>query len=155
VSPKIPYGGGCLCGAVRYRVAREPRTIYLCHCTDCQRSTGAAFGISLVVDRGAVTVEKGEPAPYGAQLADGRTKQGVMCASCGTKLWGRSTRTADFVILRPGPLDDRSWVKPVAHLWTRSAHPWFGFPQGATKFETQPNEAWKELFKLWEERSAH
>jgi len=153
VSAIIPYAGGCLCGAVRYAVKREPHTVYACHCTDCQRSTGAAFGISLVVDRSAVAVEKGEPAPYAAQLSDGRTKQGMMCANCGTKLWSESMRNRDFLIIRPGSLDDRSWIEPVAHIWTRSAHSWFRFPPGAKLFETQPAEAWKELFKLWDERS--
>ena len=151
--PKVPYAGGCLCGAVRYTVQREPRTIYACHCTDCQRSTGSAFGVSFVVDRSAVAVEKGEPAPYSAKLPDGRTKQGAMCANCGTKLWGESMRNRDFLILRPGSLDDRTWITPVAHLWTRSAHPWFRFAPEAAVFETQPAEAWKVLFQLWSERA--
>ena len=38
-----PYHGGCLCGLIRYRVADEPLTLYVCHCTDCQRRTGSAF----------------------------------------------------------------------------------------------------------------
>lgn len=38
-----PYSGGCLCGALRYRVTAEPLTLYACHCTDCQRRTGTAF----------------------------------------------------------------------------------------------------------------
>lgn len=126
MAPKFPYSGGCLCGALRYSVNRDPRTLYACHCTDCQRSTGAAFGVSSVVDRGAVTLRKGEPAPYGAKLSDGRTKQGVMCAKCGSKLWGESMRNRDL----------------------------FRLPADAAAFETQPAEAWKVLFQLWNERAA-
>ena len=152
-APRPPYAGGCLCGAVRYELKEEPRTFYACHCTDCQRRTGAAFGLSLVVDRDAVELQKGDTVRTFARLDDGRTKQGAMCATCGTRLWGESMRNRDFVIIQPGSLDDRSWVKPVAHLWTRSAHPWFKFTEGAVLFETQPKEPWKELFKLWDERS--
>lgn len=154
MGPKLPYEGGCLCGAVRYSVSRAPRTIYACHCTDCQRGTGSAFGVSLVVDRSAVALTKGRPAPYAAQMSDGRSKQGMMCTNCGTKLWAESLRNRDFLILRPGTLDERSWVKPIAHIWTRSAHPWFRFPDDVALFDTQPAEPWKELFSLWEERPA-
>jgi len=44
-----PYLGQCLCGAVRYRVHREPLAVYACHCTDCQRRTGSAFAMSMIV----------------------------------------------------------------------------------------------------------
>ena len=49
-------------------------------------------------------------------------------------------------------LDDTSWLRPVAHIWTRSAQPWVQLPADAVKFETQPPETWKVLFKLWRER---
>jgi hypothetical protein len=36
--------GGCVCGAVRYRVEGEPVRNSVCSCTFCQRRTGSAFG---------------------------------------------------------------------------------------------------------------
>jgi hypothetical protein len=36
--------GGCQCGAIRYEIASFPLLLYTCHCTDCQRQTGSAFG---------------------------------------------------------------------------------------------------------------
>lgn len=44
------YMGGCLCGAIRYRVLSEPLTVHACHCTDCQRRAGSAFALSMFVD---------------------------------------------------------------------------------------------------------
>ena len=32
--------GGCLCGAVRYRVAGPLRDVVACHCAQCRRSSG-------------------------------------------------------------------------------------------------------------------
>jgi hypothetical protein len=146
-----PYSGGCLCGAVRYRVIAEPETFYVCHCTDCQRRNGSAFGLSFVVRREAVE-SSGDTHLHVAKLADGRIKQSHACVKCNTRLWGESVRNPAFFILQPGTLDDTSWLQPVAHIWTRSAQPWFPFPPDAVKFETQPPEAWKVLFKLWRER---
>lgn len=148
------YSGGCLCGAIRYVISGEPLTLYACHCTDCQRRTGTGFALSLVVSRDSVEVRSGEPVPYSAKLADGRIKQGRMCAACGTRLWAESVRSPQALIVQPGTLDDTSWLRPVAHIWTRSAQPWFQFPKGVALFETQPAKPWEELFKLWRERAA-
>lgn len=35
--------GGCVCGAVRYRVNAAPQVGLVCHCTWCQKRSGSAF----------------------------------------------------------------------------------------------------------------
>lgn len=42
--------GGCACGAVRYRLASEPLFTHCCHCLNCQRQTGSAFVINLLIE---------------------------------------------------------------------------------------------------------
>jgi hypothetical protein len=142
-----PYQGRCLCGAVRYRVDREPLTLYACHCLDCQRRTGSAFALSMIVRRSSVEVLQGEPAAYFAALPDGRTKSGRMCAACGTRLWGEP-RNAELLVIQPGTLEQPIGLVPVAHQWTSSAQPWTVFPQGAVLFETQPADR-AEMMRLW------
>ncbi|HEU0005684.1 MAG TPA: aldehyde-activating protein, partial [Terriglobia bacterium] len=46
---KIPFTGGCVCGAVRYECSAEPIMMFKCHCRDCQRVTGGGFVAGLVV----------------------------------------------------------------------------------------------------------
>jgi hypothetical protein len=46
---KLPQTGGCQCGAIRYEVTEAPQLVYTCHCTECQRLTGSAFSMALVV----------------------------------------------------------------------------------------------------------
>lgn len=43
VMPPTPLDGGCACGALRYRLHREPMLVHCCHCTRCQRETGGPF----------------------------------------------------------------------------------------------------------------
>jgi hypothetical protein len=64
------YAGGCLCGSVRYRLGAEPLTSYVCHCTDCQRRTGSAFALSLIVPAAALVVTRGSTSAYAATLAE-------------------------------------------------------------------------------------
>src|SRR5215208_1434106 len=143
-----PYFGGCLCGAIRYRVASEPLTVYACHCTDCQRRTGSAFALSMVVALSSIELTSGAPASYHAALSDGRVKHGKLCAACGTRLWGEPVKRPSIAVLQPGTLDDTSWLKPVAHLWASEAQPWFTFPVGVRVYQTQPEDA-AELVRLW------
>ncbi len=46
---KLPQTGGCQCGKIRYEITEEPRSVYTCHCLDCQRLTSSAFSLGVVV----------------------------------------------------------------------------------------------------------
>jgi hypothetical protein len=145
-----PYAGGCTCGAVRYRVSAEPVTLYACHCTDCQHRTGSAFGLSMVVPRESVVLERGTPVEFKVTMPDGRLSHSKACSACGTRVWGEPVKLPQYIIVRPGTLDDTSWIRPVAHIWTRSAMPGTVFEPGAVKFEQ--NAPPGELARLWKER---
>ena len=42
--------GSCQCGYVTYAVNGEPTSLNVCHCLDCQKQSGSAFGMSLVIE---------------------------------------------------------------------------------------------------------
>lgn len=142
-----PYSGRCLCGATEYRVTDKPLIVYACHCTDCQKRSGSAFGLSMWILRTAIEVTKGEPALHVSSTEDGRIRHGRICAKCGIRLWSEPQNRPNFAVVRPGTLRDTSWLRPAAHLWTRSAQPWFVIPEGVPRYETQP----KDILELSED----
>ena len=146
-----PYSGRCVCEATRFRISSEPLTLYACHCTDCQKRTGSAFALSLWVPRAAVEATMGEPVVRDLAGPGEKRRPGWHCAHCGARLWGEPEKRPTMAVVRAGMLDDTSWLQPVAHLWTRSAQPWFTFPEGVTKYATQPAH-FSELLRLWSER---
>jgi hypothetical protein len=148
---KAPFAGRCLCGAIRYRVTDEPLTVYACHCTDCQKRSGSAFGISMWVNHKAIEVTQGEPAVQQALTEDGQVRTMRVCPRCFTRLWSEPRPDSHVAIVRGGTLEDTSSLRPIAHLWTRSAQPWVTYPEGATKFDTQPNNI-LDLVTLWRDR---
>jgi hypothetical protein len=149
----FPQHGGCLCGEVRYRLDEDPVTFYVCHCTDCQRQTGASCGLSMVVRSEALAIVRGRPQDCSTLLADGRVKRARFCGRCVTR-FASPSRVAGLVILEPGTLDDTSWLRPAGHIWTRSAQPWVALPADALRVEKQPSDAeMLSLVRAWKERA--
>lgn len=146
---QLPLTGGCQCGEVRYGIAAEPLTVYACHCTDCQRQSGSAFALSMVVPRDAVRLSAGAPATWLRRHESGRTSRCLFCGECGARLYHNPDRNPQITILKPGTLDDTSWLRPVGHIWIRSAQPWFEMPAGRITYDAQPpdltrlTEAWR------------
>jgi hypothetical protein len=145
---KLPYTGRCLCGATQYRVSEEPVMVYACHCTDCQKRSGSSFGISVWVPRAAIEVTMGDAEAQTMTSPDGKVRRTRSCGQCHTRLWSEPLKRPNIGVLRGGTLDDTSWLRPIAHLWTRSAQPWFVLPEGVSRYETQPGN-FDELGDLW------
>ena len=130
--------GGCQCGGVRYEITGEPRRLIACHCSDCQRQSGSAFGLTLVVSESDFRIVQGEVKTWSAQSDAGRTKLGAFCPGCGTRIYHKLELRPDCVSLKPGTLDDTRWLTPDLHIWTRSKQPWVVIPEGVESHEEQP-----------------
>jgi hypothetical protein len=120
----VPFFGGCACGAVRFECAAVPLAMVNCHCRDCQRAGGAGCSPTVVVPATAFKLLKGEPAVYAVTADSGHTARRAFCAQCGAPLFASTSARRDFVAVRAGCLDDPSWFRPQAELWTASAQPW-------------------------------
>ncbi|MEM7535585.1 MAG: GFA family protein [Chloroflexota bacterium] len=147
----LPLQGGCQCGKVRYEVTMMPLTLYACHCTECQRQSSSGFGMSMPVERAGFRVIHGSPHEWTRSSASGRVVACVFCANCGTRLFHAPSRNPSIVNIKPGTLDDTSWLTPVGHLWAGSAQRWLELPQDAIVFEAQPAD-FTPLFDAWREQ---
>src|SRR5690348_10755436 len=115
----LPLTGGCQCGKLRYEITEAPRMTYACHCRDCQRMTGSAFSMAVIVPERAFRLSGAEPRPI-ARIADsGRTAIRWVCPECGSWICsGSKPGTAppdELRRVRAGTLDDTSWVRPSLH----------------------------------------
>ena len=75
--------GGCLCGAVRYWTTAEPLTSTVCHCRDCQRFTGSAFGALVYVPKETLTIE-GTTKTFTSLGGSGKPMVRHFCPECGS-----------------------------------------------------------------------
>jgi len=147
-----PRPGGCLCGRVRYRLHGEPIAFYVCHCTDCQRETGSAFALSLVVPADALELVEGELRRVAVELPDGRTWCSMRCPECGARVWSEPPKYPQVRNLRPGTLDDPRAFQPWGNIWTASALPWVQLAPGPC-FERQPGDP-LAMVRAWRARPA-
>ncbi len=132
----LPQTGGCQCGKLRYEISEAPQLVYTCHCRDCQRLTGSAFSVGIVVPEGAFRLDGAAPRPLQRMADSGRLSTRWVCPECGS--WVCGPPRDGVVRVRAGTLDDASWLRPTRHVWTRSKQPWVTFAEGDQLFETQP-----------------
>src|SRR4051812_26228177 len=122
--PAFPVEGGCLCGRVRYTLTAAPLAVYNCHCTDCRRSSGASFTMSMPVKRTDITLLRGELQSYDKPAQSGRVVRMLGCSHCGIRVWNEPLSFPDLRMLKPGTLDDMTWAVPIGNIWTASRAPW-------------------------------
>lgn len=115
------YEGGCLCGAVRYRLRGAPSDAGYCHCRLCQRSAGAPTLVFASVDKSDLEMLSGSPRRYRSTSFGTRS----FCPQCGTQLFmelDSEPGTVDFTV---ASLDDPAAAPPGFHIWDASRISWF------------------------------
>jgi hypothetical protein len=134
--------GGCACGEVRYRLTSEPLIVHCCHCLNCQRQTGSAFVINILIEADQVELVSGEPQPV--PVPRGSKKQKIWrCPTCQIAVFSQYT-TPKIRFVRAGTLDDPSSVEPDVHIYTRSKLPWVELPDSTPAFRSyyEPEKQW-------------
>jgi hypothetical protein len=132
--------GGCLCGAIRYTVDAEIKDLRACHCTNCQKASGAGGSVNAVLPSSAVKFTKGTPKRYAGIADSGRTLYRFFCGDCGSPLYSQRETAPETMVLRIGTLDNPpDNLKITAHIWTRSARSWDTIDPAAKQFPQQPD----------------
>ena len=124
--------GACQCGAVRYSIDGGRHRLNVCHCRDCQRQSGSAFGMSLIVEPSAFRVESGALETFMTTAASGRQKTCAFCPKCGVRIYNA---TSALMAIKPGTLDDTSGLSPDAHYWTKRKQSWTTLPDDIPCFD--------------------
>ena len=122
-----------MCGEVRYRLTAEPMVVHCCHCLHCQRQTGSAFVINLLIESDRVEVH-GEPEAVDAPRDDGPPQRVYRCPACQVAVFSEYG-WPEIWFVRAGTLDEPSTVAPDVHIFTRSKLPWVTIPADAPAFE--------------------
>ena len=119
--------GACACGDVRYRLNAGPMFVHCCHCLNCQRQTGSAFVINILIETNHVELLAGAPVSVEVPRDDGSFQRVMRCLRCQIAVWSFYTRP-ELCFVRAGTLDVPSSVQPDVHIYVRSKLPWVTLP---------------------------
>lgn len=130
--------GGCNCGEIRYTIDAKPIVVAQCHCKNCQRQSGSAFSVNLVVPAASVSVT-GELRVYAdSDTLSGKIVYRKFCATCGSPIISEQEESNGVLIMKAGTLDDTSQTSPAISVWTSTAMPWVSIPEGQKSFAQNP-----------------
>lgn len=145
MSEAVELEGGCLCGAVRYRVRIEKPEGYYCHCRMCQLAFGSVFAPWVNVAVSDVSWLGVAPKRYRSSRIAERT----FCAECGTPL---SFHFIDSprMDLSVGSLDDPARVPPASHFAVETRVAAWHVPDGLPEQKASDYDAlttrWRQAY---------
>jgi len=120
----------CACGQASITVSALPTMHGICHCTNCKRRTGSAFGISAYFERSAVSEQRGETKVYEFHHeAQNHDQQRHFCVKCGTTLFWFVSSAPQSIGIAGGCFADEQLPEPTYSVTDQKRYPWVCLPQ--------------------------
>jgi len=129
--------GQCLCGQVKFSVAKAPLKMAQCHCHDCQRSTGSGHVSNSFFKKSDVTIN-GETSHYVSDTDSGDKLTRQFCPNCGSRLFGESSAVDSIMSITAGVFDDNSWYQPMAIVYNKRKPIWDFMDERLPVFDGMP-----------------
>ncbi|KIW06156.1 uncharacterized protein PV09_03318 [Verruconis gallopava] len=129
------FKGSCSCVAITVQVDGEPSMVALCHCLNCQKTTGSTYSMNWVLPRCAFKVLSSAPVTYEALGDSGSPALRRFCGTCSSTMWTESSRFPDMVVLKAGILDEGGLARftPSAETFTSRKPKWVNEVAGAVQ----------------------
>ena len=115
--------GSCLCGAVTYEAASEPRSVVGCHCTQCRKTSGHHVAATQV--RKDDLVVRGDE--YITWYRSSATAQRAFCRICGSQLFWTEIGSENISIMA-GTLDGPTGLRMDRQLYPEDKGDYYDLP---------------------------
>lgn len=113
--------GSCLCNKVTYEIRGDIQGINYCHCRQCRKASGSAFGTSAAVNKQTFHILDGRENVAAYESTPGKNR--YFCRICGSPLYSQRDE-ADRIYVRLGTLDDDPGARPDVHIHVSSKAVW-------------------------------
>jgi hypothetical protein len=126
----MPRTAQCACGGFAMQVVGEPVAHAVCHCDNCKRRTGSAFGVSAYFRKQDVLSVTGETSIYAFHNpARNEDQERYFCKRCGTTLYWHVSTHPDFVGIAAGCFADDPVGEPSMMASPAKKVPWVTLPE--------------------------
>jgi len=131
--------GGCLCGAVRYRVTGRLRRVVYCHCGQCRKTSGhfvastacAPEHLEFISDDGLEWYRSSEKAQRG------------FCRTCGSSLFWKPEH-GEHISIMAGTIDPPTNLTSNRHIFVDDASDYLVIADGLPQVGGDDEELWRE-----------
>jgi hypothetical protein len=134
----MKHAGGCLCGAVRFESSAGSLDSGYCHCTMCQKLSGAPVLAWASFSLEHFDYTNGAPEVY----LSSPHGQREFCAACGSQIAFRDRARQGTIEINVGTMDEPERFPPQYHIWCSSKIGWFETHDGLPRYaESGPSAA--------------
>jgi hypothetical protein len=128
--------GGCICGAIRYRVRGRPSNTMICHCQTCRRVAASPVVAWVTFSKSEFQLVQGHPSEFRSSAPVRRS----FCGSCGTQLTYAHDDSPATVDITTCSLDNPDAFPPTHHSWLSHDLAWVHFGDGLPTFAEWRND---------------
>lgn len=119
----------CCCGQLRVTIEGGLPSASICHCFQCQKRTGSAFGVQVRFPKERVTIE-------GDSTAFVRRGEGEVtlhfCPTCGSTVYWFLDGLPESVIVAVGGFAMPDYPAPTFSVYEARQHKWVQLPESVT-----------------------
>jgi hypothetical protein len=114
----------CSCGAVTLSLPEKTsRIVVACHCFDCQRRTGAPFGVGAYYPAAVVTIS-GTSKEFTHAATSGGEIHNYFRPQCGSTVYWKLSTLPALIAVAVGTMADPKYPGPVISVFEQSKHDW-------------------------------
>lgn len=125
--------GGCLCGAVRYRIDGRLRDVIVCHCWKCRRFHGHVGAYTSVRRDQLALIADAALTWYRSVTDETYDVHRGFCRECGSSLFW-DPRSAPNIGIAAGSLDAPTGLKTIGHVWISQMADYYSINDGLPQF---------------------
>ena len=124
----------CSCGQLSLVAEGDPVRVSMCHCLECQRRTGSAFGVQARFPRARVRIE-GRSTEYTRMSDDGDPRTFSFCPECGATVSYHLPGEDDVVAVPVGAFADPAFPPPTRSVYEVRRHEWVSVPEASERYD--------------------
>lgn len=136
-SIESPHRCSCLCGEVQLQISAIELPYVYCHCSNCRKSSGSAFGANVSVPVDALQVVQGQELLSCFESSPGKFR--YFCSRCGSPMYNRVAQQPERVRVRLGSFDTPYEGLLAAHIFVGEKAPWYGIQDARPQHEGWPD----------------
>tara|TARA_B110000977_G_scaffold8556_1_gene11421 strand:- start:317 stop:757 length:441 start_codon:yes stop_codon:yes gene_type:complete len=135
----INVDGKCYCGDISIKGTVASAMVMACHCTDCQKFSGAPFRAVAFMPAENIEIT-GSVKEYLKTADSGNERLQGFCGNCGSQIYATDPAKTTFMV-RTGCLTQFSSLIPVKHIFGSSMAEWLSSIGQKTWVSTGPTSA--------------